>query len=160
MSFRCCRGRRPRLRGNALPPAARPVAALPRLTQRLGRRSFLSCGVIGWRAGGAVRSAVFLSRSQLAFPVSRGYPYGHSPNYHIRRADGTTAAERFFGRAHETLFAQVLQRMPLPTTPTAQEAALPDAGGGVAALAGMMIKARQTQGLATRTAYGENSSTI
>jgi hypothetical protein len=35
-------------------------------------------------------------------------------NYHIRRADDTTAAERFFGRAHETLFAQVLQRMPLP----------------------------------------------
>jgi hypothetical protein len=38
-------------------------------------------------------------------------------NYHIRRADGTTAAERFFGRAHETLFAQVLQRMPLPPRP-------------------------------------------
>jgi transcriptional regulator with XRE-family HTH domain len=38
-------------------------------------------------------------------------------NYHIRRADGTTAAERFFGRAHEALFAQVLQRMPLPPRP-------------------------------------------
>ena len=38
-------------------------------------------------------------------------------NYHIRRADGTTAAERFFGRAHETLFGQVLQRMPLPPRP-------------------------------------------
>ncbi len=38
-------------------------------------------------------------------------------NYHIRRADGTTAAERFFGRAHQTLFAQVLQRMPLPPRP-------------------------------------------
>ena len=38
-------------------------------------------------------------------------------NFHIRRVDGTTAAERFFGRAHETLFAQVLQRMPLPPSP-------------------------------------------
>ncbi len=38
-------------------------------------------------------------------------------NYHIRRADGTTAAQRFFGCAHETLFAQVLQRMPLPPRP-------------------------------------------
>ena len=38
-------------------------------------------------------------------------------NYHIRRADGTTAAERFFGRPHEPLFAQVLQRMPLPPRP-------------------------------------------
>jgi hypothetical protein len=38
-------------------------------------------------------------------------------NYHIRRADGTTAAERFFGRTHETLFAQVLKRMPLPPRP-------------------------------------------
>ena len=38
-------------------------------------------------------------------------------NYHIRRADGTTAAERFFGRAHEALFAEVLQRMPLPPRP-------------------------------------------
>ena len=38
-------------------------------------------------------------------------------NFHIRRADGTTAAERFFGRAHESLFAQVLQQVPLPPRP-------------------------------------------
>ena len=38
-------------------------------------------------------------------------------NYHIRRPDGTTAAERFFGCTHETLFSQVLQRMPLPPRP-------------------------------------------
>ena len=38
-------------------------------------------------------------------------------NFHIRRPDGTTAAERFFGRAHETLFTQVLRRMPLPAPP-------------------------------------------
>ena len=50
-------------------------------------------------------------------------------NFHIRRADGTTAAERFFGRAHETLFAQVLsagaaapataRRRPRPPKPPA-----------------------------------------
>ncbi len=38
-------------------------------------------------------------------------------NFHIRRADGTTAAERFFGQAHAALFALVLQRMPLPPPP-------------------------------------------
>ncbi len=38
-------------------------------------------------------------------------------NFHIRRADGTTAAERFFGQAHAALFALVLQRMPLPPSP-------------------------------------------
>jgi uncharacterized membrane protein YfbV (UPF0208 family) len=38
-------------------------------------------------------------------------------NFHIRRADATTAAERFFRRAHEALFTQVLQRMPLPPAP-------------------------------------------
>nr|WP_242471094.1 DUF6399 domain-containing protein [Thiocystis violacea] len=35
-------------------------------------------------------------------------------NFHIHRAD---AAERFFGRAHESLFVQVLQRVPLPPRP-------------------------------------------
>jgi hypothetical protein len=38
-------------------------------------------------------------------------------NFHIRRADGTTAAERFFGRAHTPLFEQLLDRMPLPPPP-------------------------------------------
>lgn len=38
-------------------------------------------------------------------------------NFHLRRADGTTAAERFFGRAPEPLFAQVLKQMPLPPRP-------------------------------------------
>ena len=32
-------------------------------------------------------------------------------NYYIRRPDGTTAAERFFGRAHPPLFEQVLARV-------------------------------------------------
>jgi hypothetical protein len=56
---------------------------------------------------------------------------------HIRRADATTAAERFFGQAHEPLFAQVLQRMPLPPPPARRrparpQAALAPADGGVA----------------------------
>jgi len=38
-------------------------------------------------------------------------------NFPIRRADGTTAAERFFGRAPEPLFEQVLARVPLPPRP-------------------------------------------
>jgi len=32
-------------------------------------------------------------------------------NYHIRRPDGTTAAERFFGRGHPLLFELVLARV-------------------------------------------------
>jgi hypothetical protein len=38
-------------------------------------------------------------------------------NFHLRRPDGTTAAERFFGRAHEPLFEQVLERLPWPARP-------------------------------------------
>jgi hypothetical protein len=38
-------------------------------------------------------------------------------NFHIRRADGTTAAERFFGRTHPALFEQILPRVPLPPRP-------------------------------------------
>ena len=48
-------------------------------------------------------------------------------NFYIRRPDGTTAAERFFGRAHPSLFEQVLarasrlppprRRRPRPDTP-------------------------------------------
>jgi len=38
-------------------------------------------------------------------------------NFHLRRPDGRTAAERFFGRAHPPLFEQVLARVPLPPTP-------------------------------------------
>jgi hypothetical protein len=35
-------------------------------------------------------------------------------NYYVRRPDGTTAAERFFGRAHPALFDQVLAHVDLP----------------------------------------------
>jgi hypothetical protein len=35
-------------------------------------------------------------------------------NFHIRRADATTAAERLFGRAPSPVFEQVLARVPLP----------------------------------------------
>jgi hypothetical protein len=38
-------------------------------------------------------------------------------NFHIRRPDGTTAAERFFGRAPPPLFEQLIARMPLPPRP-------------------------------------------
>ena len=38
-------------------------------------------------------------------------------NFHIRRPDGTTAAERFFGRTHPVLFEQLLLRVPLPPRP-------------------------------------------
>jgi transcriptional regulator with XRE-family HTH domain len=38
-------------------------------------------------------------------------------NYHSRRPDGTTAARRFFGRAHAPLFEQLLERVPLPPRP-------------------------------------------
>jgi hypothetical protein len=38
-------------------------------------------------------------------------------NYHSRRPDGTTAARRFFGRAHAPLFEQLLDRVPLPPRP-------------------------------------------
>ncbi|NEV65310.1 DUF6399 domain-containing protein [Thiorhodococcus minor] len=35
-------------------------------------------------------------------------------NFAIKRPDGTTAAERFFAKAHPPLFEQVLERMPWP----------------------------------------------
>ena len=38
-------------------------------------------------------------------------------NFHIRRADGTTAAERLFARAHASLFEQLIDRVPLPPPP-------------------------------------------
>lgn len=38
-------------------------------------------------------------------------------NFFIRRPDGTTAAERFFGRPPAPLFEQLLERMPLPPAP-------------------------------------------
>jgi hypothetical protein len=38
-------------------------------------------------------------------------------NFHILRPDGTTAAERFFGRAHPPLFEQVLRQVAFPPPP-------------------------------------------
>ena len=38
-------------------------------------------------------------------------------NFHVRRPDGTTAAERFFGRAHTQLFEQLIAHVPLPPRP-------------------------------------------
>ena len=38
-------------------------------------------------------------------------------NFHVRRPDSTTAAERFFGRAHTQLFEQLIAHVPLPPRP-------------------------------------------
>ena len=38
-------------------------------------------------------------------------------NFFIHRPDGTTAAERFFGRPPAPLFEQLLERMPMPPSP-------------------------------------------
>jgi hypothetical protein len=38
-------------------------------------------------------------------------------NFYVHRADQTTAAERFFGRAPPPLFEQLLERVPLPPRP-------------------------------------------
>ena len=38
-------------------------------------------------------------------------------NFHICRADATTAAQRFFGRAHAPLFEQLIDQVPLPPRP-------------------------------------------
>jgi hypothetical protein len=46
-------------------------------------------------------------------------------NFFIRRPDGTTAAERFFGRPPAPLFAPLLERLPLPPSPARRRPRLP-----------------------------------
>ncbi len=46
-------------------------------------------------------------------------------NYQIRRADGTTAAQRFFGRSHPPPFDLIALRVPLPPRPRRQRARPP-----------------------------------
>jgi Family of unknown function (DUF6399) len=41
-------------------------------------------------------------------------------NYWVKRSDGTTAAERFFGKKPEDLFTWLLKRLPLPARPARQ----------------------------------------
>ena len=41
-------------------------------------------------------------------------------NYFIRRPDGTTAAERFYGRQPRDLFAWLLDRLSIPARPHAR----------------------------------------
>jgi hypothetical protein len=41
-------------------------------------------------------------------------------NYFLRRADGTTAAERFFGSKPQDLFEWILDRIDLPARPAKQ----------------------------------------
>ena len=43
-------------------------------------------------------------------------------NFFLRRPDGTTAAERFFGAKPENLFHQLLRRLPMPARPAASRA--------------------------------------
>ena len=44
-------------------------------------------------------------------------------NYLVRRADGTTAAERFYGTAPRDLFAWLLGRVSVPARPRAHRSA-------------------------------------
>ena len=44
-------------------------------------------------------------------------------NYFVRRADGSTAAERFYGRAPRDLFAWLLDRLSVPARPRAHRLA-------------------------------------
>ena len=44
-------------------------------------------------------------------------------NYSARRADGTTAAERFYGTAPRDLFAWLLDRLSVPARPRARRRA-------------------------------------
>ena len=41
-------------------------------------------------------------------------------NYYIRRVDGTTAAERFFGIKHEDIFEKLIYKVRLPGKPRAK----------------------------------------
>jgi hypothetical protein len=54
-------------------------------------------------------------------------------NYVLRRADGTTAAERFFGQKHPDAFSWLLQRMPELPRPAAKRRHQPAADTPVAA---------------------------
>lgn len=44
-------------------------------------------------------------------------------NFHVKRPDGSTAAERFFRRGHRSLFEAVLERLPAPARPARPRAA-------------------------------------
>jgi hypothetical protein len=45
-------------------------------------------------------------------------------NYATKRADGTTPAQRFFGRQHRDLFEELLVKLPLPKRPAARRAVM------------------------------------
>ena len=40
-------------------------------------------------------------------------------NFHIRRPDGTTAAQRFFGAEHDDLFERLIDKIPQLARPYA-----------------------------------------
>jgi len=88
------------------------------------------CSRAGWRSATATRACPrTASTSRRAAPAaspsapgvrrasplsSKARPTTAMHNYYVRRPDGTTAAERFFGRAHPALFDQVLAHVDLP----------------------------------------------
>jgi hypothetical protein len=53
-------------------------------------------------------------------------------NYMVKRADGTTAAQRFFGQQHKDLFSWLLQRLPDLPRPAAKRGKVPASSLSVA----------------------------
>jgi hypothetical protein len=49
-------------------------------------------------------------------------------NYLVKRPDGTTAAERFFGQKHKDVFSWLLERMPDLPRPAQQRRKAPAEG--------------------------------
>jgi hypothetical protein len=104
-----------------LQQSAHPIQSLDTATQRVLEQEVGDGADLFQRS----RSAVDGRNGYLSL-----YQHGHhrlSPrkqavltalhNVHLRRPDGTTAAERLFGRPHPPLFEQVVQRMPWPARP-------------------------------------------
>ncbi|WP_300971784.1 DUF6399 domain-containing protein [Thiocapsa sp.] len=83
-----------------------PRAAHPRHLPRARRRPQHRGRDPTPRAGGEYRVARRPAARRSSAAASRA-----------RRPDGTTAAERFFGRTHPALFEELLLRVPLPPRP-------------------------------------------
>ncbi|WP_233490221.1 DUF6399 domain-containing protein [Thiocapsa marina] len=87
---------------------------------------------------------VFSRRLPRFCRIARACPSGQH-NFHIRRADGTTAAERFLGWTQPALFEQLLLRVTLPPRLRRRRPRPPkppyNAGRGLRAVAGTMNRA-------------------
>lgn len=80
-------------------------------------------------------------------------------NCHLRCTDGTTAAERFFGHAPESLSEQAIERVPLSPATAAREAPsakdrLSHASRSLNAVARITNKARSTRSSGRRWRCG------